>query len=107
MPSLVFWISIVQHKGKALHTSSPTWIKFGIGDNHIMPLSSNEFRVNQRCISHSLHSGLWEILPLFYILNKICLKLGTGAVQKKIIGCFCEFCGKQCSESLPLLVGIT
>jgi len=53
-----------------------------------MPLSSNEFHVNQSCISHSLLSGLWEILPLFYILNKICLKLGTGAVQKKLLSVF-------------------
>jgi len=47
-----------------------------------MPLSSYEFHVNQFCISHSLPGGVWEILPLFYILNQIYLKLGTGAVQK-------------------------
>lgn len=56
-----------------------------------MPLSSNKFHVNQRCISHSLLSGFWEILPLFYILNKICLKLGTGAVQKKLLSVFVSF----------------
>jgi hypothetical protein len=87
MPSLVFWIFIVQHKGKALRTFSPPWIKFGIGDNHIMPLSRYEFHVNQCCISHSSLGGVWEILPLFYVMNQICLKLGTGAVQKKIIEC--------------------
>lgn len=71
-----------------------------------MSLSSNEFHVNQCCISHNLLGGIWEILPLFYILNQICLKLGTGAVQKKLLSVN-EFCGKQCSESLPLLGGIT
>jgi len=71
-----------------------------------MPLSSYEFHVNQCCISCSLLGRVWEMLPLFYFLNQICLKLGTGAVQKKLLSVY-EFHGKQCSESFPLLAGIT
>lgn len=53
-----------------------------------MPLSSYKFQVNQCCISHSLLGGMWEILPLFYVLNQICLKLDTGAVQKKLLSVY-------------------
>ena len=60
---------MVQHKGKAFCIFSPAWIKFGIGGNHIIPLTSYEFHVNRYCIYHSLLERVWEILSLLYIFN--------------------------------------
>jgi hypothetical protein len=98
-------VFILKHKGKALCIFSPTWIKFGIGDNHITPSNSYEFHVKWCCESHNLLEGVWEILPFFCIFNQIWIKLCTGALQKNLLSGY-EFLGNRCSESLPLLAGI-
>jgi hypothetical protein len=42
----------------AFHINHPTWVKFGIGDLHVMPWAVCEFPENWRLESRDFHLGL-------------------------------------------------
>lgn len=48
-------------------TAQPIWVKYGMEDLHIMPLSSFNFRENRYFETHTLLENIYETLPVLYI----------------------------------------
>jgi hypothetical protein len=67
------------------HISSPNWVKFGIRDHHVMPLSSCELCRIQCSESHD-YLRMQKRLPGFSTLFLIWTKFGTWGIYKNLLG---------------------